>query len=39
MSLQTLNDIFFSIAGRKQPDLMLRNTAEGWAPISSDEFV
>ena len=39
MSLHTLNDIFFSIAGRKQPDLMLRNTAEGWGPISSDEFV
>ena len=39
MSLQTLNDTFFSIVGRKQPDLMLRNTAEGWAPISSDEFV
>jgi long-chain acyl-CoA synthetase len=39
MSLQTLNDIFFSIAGRKQPDLMLCNTSAGWGPISSDEFV
>jgi long-chain acyl-CoA synthetase len=39
MSLQTLNDIFFSIAGRKQPDLMLRNTSAGWEPISSEDFV
>jgi long-chain acyl-CoA synthetase len=38
MSLQTLNDIFFSVAGRDQPELMLRKTARGWEPISSQEF-
>src|SRR6266567_2859852 len=38
MSLQTLNDILFAIAGRDQPQLMLRNTARGWEPISSQEF-
>ncbi len=38
MSLQTLNDIFFAIAGREQPELMLRNTGESWQPISSREF-
>ena len=38
MSLQTLNDIFFAIAGRDQPRLMLRKTATGWQPISSQEF-
>jgi long-chain acyl-CoA synthetase len=35
MSLQTLNDIFFAIASRDEPKCMLRNTAEGWEPISS----
>jgi long-chain acyl-CoA synthetase len=39
MSLQTLNDIFFAIADRDQPRLMLRKTARGWEPISSHEFV
>jgi long-chain acyl-CoA synthetase len=39
MSLQTLNDIFFSIAGREQPEFMLRSTAAGWEPISSQQFV
>jgi long-chain acyl-CoA synthetase len=39
MSLQTLNDILFSIAGREQADLMLRSTAAGWQPISSRQFV
>lgn len=39
MSLQTLNDIFFAIAGREQPEFMLRSTAAGWQPISSQEFV
>ena len=29
MSLQTLNDIFFAVAGRDQPQLMLRKTATG----------
>ncbi len=38
MSLQTLNDIFFAVAGRDQPQLMLRKTASGWEPISSQEF-
>jgi long-chain acyl-CoA synthetase len=38
MSLQTLNDIFFAFAGRDQPQLMLRKTATGWEPISSQEF-
>ena len=38
MSLQTLNDIFFAIAGRDQPQVMLRKTAGGWEPISSQEF-
>src|SRR5437660_12405936 len=38
MSLETLNDIFFDIASRNQTDFMLRNTPEGWAPISSQEF-
>src|SRR5215469_15768825 len=38
MSLETLNDIFFDIAGRNQPDFLLRKTAGGWVPISSQEF-
>jgi len=38
MSLQTLNDIFFAIASRYQPQLMLQKTAHGWEPISSHEF-
>ena len=38
MSLQTLNDIFFSIAGRDQPQLMLQKTAQGWDPITSQQF-
>jgi long-chain acyl-CoA synthetase len=38
MSLQTLNDIFFAIAGRDQPRVMLRKTAPGWEPLSSQEF-
>src|SRR5437660_1414983 len=39
MSLQTLNDIFFPIAGRDQPEFMLRATAGGWEAISSQQFV
>jgi long-chain acyl-CoA synthetase len=39
MSLQTLNDIFFSIAGRDQPELMLSATGGGWEAISSQQFV
>ena len=38
MSLQTLNDIFFDIAGRNQPHFLLRKTQAGWEPISSKEF-
>src|SRR6266700_3027115 len=38
MSLQTLNDIFFDIAGRDQPHFLLRKTQAGWEPISSKEF-
>src|ERR1700690_4275474 len=38
MSLHTLNDIFFAVAGRDQPQLMLRKTARGWEPIASVEF-
>ncbi|PYV56984.1 MAG: long-chain fatty acid--CoA ligase [Acidobacteria bacterium] len=38
MSLQTLNDIFFDIAGRDQPHFLLRKTQTGWEPISSKEF-
>jgi len=36
--LQTLNDIFFDIARRNQPDFLLRKGPAGWAPISSQEF-
>ncbi|HEV2697735.1 MAG TPA: long-chain fatty acid--CoA ligase [Terriglobales bacterium] len=39
MSLQTLNDIFFSLTGRKQQDFMLRYTGRGWETISSQQFV
>ena len=38
MSLETLNDIFFDIAGRNQPDFLLRKTTNRWVPISSQEF-
>jgi len=38
MSLQTLNDIFFAIAGRDQPQLMLQKDARAWEPITSQEF-
>lgn len=38
MSLQTLNDIFFAIAGRDQPQFMLHKTAGDWEPISSHQF-
>ena len=39
MSLNTLNDIFFSIADRDQPELMLRLVGDRWQPISSQQFV
>jgi long-chain acyl-CoA synthetase len=38
MSIQTLNDIFFAIAGRDQPDCMLRRIDTAWVPISAREF-
>jgi long-chain acyl-CoA synthetase len=38
MSIQTLNDILFAIAGRDQPRCMLRRTETGWHPISAREF-
>lgn len=38
MILQTLNDIFFAIAGGERPQAMLRKTASRWEPISSKEF-
>ncbi len=38
MSLQTLNDISFAIAGRDQPQLLLRKMAAKWEPISSQAF-
>ena len=38
MSIETLNDIFFAIAGRNQPRCMLRRTEAEWQPISSGEF-
>lgn len=38
MGLNTLNDIYFAIAGRNQTELFLRRTGEGWLPISSKEF-
>src|SRR5215470_19846911 len=38
MSLETLNHIFFDISGRNQSDFLLCKTADGWAPISSQEF-
>jgi long-chain acyl-CoA synthetase len=38
MSIQTINDIFFVIAGRDQQRCMLRKTETGWHPISSHDF-
>ena len=38
MSLQTLNDIYFAIAGHEQAELMLRKTAAGWEPVSATAF-
>jgi len=38
MDLRTLNDIFFVIADRNQPEFMLRKTPAGWKPISASEF-
>ena len=38
MSLRTLNDIYFAVVGRNQPQAMLRKTSTGWEPISSQQF-
>src|SRR3954471_300036 len=38
MSIQTLNNIFFAIAGRDQPQCMLRKADTEWVPISAREF-
>jgi long-chain acyl-CoA synthetase len=38
MSLNTLNDIFFGIAERDQPEFLLQLVGEQWRPISSQEF-
>ena len=38
MSIQTLNDIFFSLATRKQPDMLLQAVGNEWRSISSQEF-
>jgi len=38
MDLNTLNDIFFGIAGRDQPEFLLQLVGEQWRPISSQEF-
>src|SRR5215469_15780398 len=38
MSLRTLNDIFFEIAGRNQAQFVLRKIETGWEPISSQQF-
>jgi long-chain acyl-CoA synthetase len=39
MSIRTLNDIFFALAGQDQPELMLRLVGDQWLPISSQQFV
>ena len=39
MSLNTLNDIFFGIAEREQPEFLLQLVGEQWRPISSREFI
>jgi len=38
MSLETVLDIFFLLAGRGQSPCMLRRTQRGWEPISAEEF-
>jgi long-chain acyl-CoA synthetase len=38
MNLATLNDIFFTAVERKLERAMLHREAEGWLPISSEEF-
>ena len=38
MKARTLNDIFFTIVGRKQERVMLLREASQWGPLSSQEF-
>src|SRR5579871_4957183 len=38
MEPQTLNDIFFTIVGRRQEQVMLVREASQWAPISSEDL-
>ena len=38
MSLSTLNDIFYGIAGRDHPEFMLQLVGEQWQPISAQQF-
>jgi len=38
MSLRTLNDVFFSVIGRRHPRVMLHRREEGWIPVSSETF-
>lgn len=38
MSLQTVNDIFFTVAQRGHPRVMLQREAIDWVPISSTEL-
>lgn len=38
MSLRTLNDIYFAIAGRQQSQFVLRKIETGWEPVSSEQF-
>lgn len=38
MKPQTLNDIFFTIVGRRQEQVMLVREASQWAPISSEDL-
>jgi long-chain acyl-CoA synthetase len=38
MSLQTLNDIFSTVCGRRRDRVMMQRHVQGWTPISSAEL-
>ena len=38
MSLQTLNDIFFTVCRNRRDCVMLQRRAQGWMPVSSKEI-
>ncbi len=38
MHLRTLNDVFFAVAERPHPRLMLQRRENGWEAVSSDSF-